>query len=97
MNVRLDCGLGERLEFSPCPLAEPPSVELKLKRPFFQSDLRRGSGRQNREIRRHILSGRDPVPQTLLLSSRPEAAGNRGLVHAGGAFASLLLPGCDQA
>jgi hypothetical protein len=84
MNVRLDCGLGERLEFSPCPLAEPSSVELKLKRPFFKSDLRRGSGR-------------NPVAQTLLLSSRPEAAGNRGLVHAGGAFASLLLPGCDQA
>ncbi len=88
MNVRLDCGLGERLEFSPCPLAELQSVELKRKSPVFQCDLRSRSRRQNWEIRGHILSGRYPVGQTFPLSSRPEAAGNRGLGHAGSAFSS---------
>src|SRR5271166_2878667 len=88
MNVRLDCGLGERVEFSPRPLAELQSVEAKLKSPLFKSDLRCWSRRQNREIRRHILSGRYAVGQTLLLSSRPESTGNGGLVHAGSAFAS---------
>ena len=34
MNVRLDCGLGERVEFSPCPLAELQSVEVKPKSPL---------------------------------------------------------------
>src|SRR5262245_11955623 len=49
--------------------------------------LRRRPCRKDRKVRRHILSGRQPVFWSLLLSSRPEAAGNRGLVHGDDAFA----------
>src|ERR1700733_763014 len=97
MNVRLDRGLWEALEFGPLPLAEHPSVELKRKSPLFEVDLRSRSRRKNREIRCHVLSGWDAVGQTLLSSSRAKAAGNRWHIHASAPFRLELLPGYDQA
>ena len=97
MNVRLDCGLWEALEFGPFPLAEHPSVELKRKSPLFEVDLRSLSRRKNREIRRHVLSGWYAVGQTLLSSSRTKAAGNRWHIHASAPFRLELLPGYNQA
>ena len=78
----LDCGLRKRSEFSPCPLAEHPSVKVKRKSPVFEFDLLSWTCRNNRHSLGYILSGGYATAQRLLLLSRPEVARDWGVVHA---------------
>src|SRR5215470_5323499 len=81
VNVSLDRCLRECLELRPRPFAERRPTKLKSQDPVFELSFRGGSRRKNREIRRHILSGRQPLLRSLSLSSRPETARNWSLIH----------------
>src|SRR6516162_2543207 len=61
VNINLDRRLRERLELCPVPFAEQRGAQLKSESPVSKFDLRSRPGGKNREIRRHILPGRQPV------------------------------------
>src|SRR5262245_28030563 len=82
VDSRPDRGLRQPLELGPGPAAEHGSVVLENHAPAFEVQLRRRSRRENRKVLRHVLAGRYAVLGRLLLTPRPEAAGNRWLIHA---------------
>src|SRR5262245_26411483 len=76
VNVSLSRCLRKSLELRPPPFAELRFAQVKGQSPGVKLDLRRGSRRKDREVRRHILPGRYSAFRGLLLPPRPKAAGN---------------------
>src|SRR6516164_9958234 len=65
---------GSASNFCPAPLPEKRPVSLYCESPVFEVDLRRRPCRKNREVRRHVLSGRQPKFLVIFLMPRLETA-----------------------